>query len=292
MDSKMILSKKMNVILEKMECSKTRFIELCRHVDPQISKPTILNLINGRGKMLPSVETLSVVVKACHIYGNDELKRLTYDYLLSDEVNELTPENLSSYAEFGLSSDTLKFFREEETFGLYERDTLRGVNEFVPNVRRYFFTYVSIANNLVEVLKNIKELRNEKDIKEKEKIVNVILGYLNRTYLSMFLRQNKMLNTQIKKITSLKDVNQISNILFEIEGTLDHIYSSSKYFLINSINEYYLEKEGTLYYYEDEPLSEEEMKKVELIIKEHKKKVELDRVKSNKRRENKKKKTK
>lgn len=275
----------MNIILEKMGCSKKKFLSLCKYFDPAISKPTILNLINGKGKRLPSVETLSIVIKVCHTYGEGDLKRVSYDYLLNDEITKLTPENLDSYEEFGLSFETLSFFHIENTIGLFERDTMRGVNEFIPNIRRNFFTQVSIANKLVEILKLMRMLYDGKE--NQKETISRVLECLNNSYLKSYLKTNKCLVPYLKKLESRNDKETIE-ILFDIFSSLDSMYSESKYFLIDSINEYYQKREENLYKYDDISLTKEEQDDLSKIKEQVTLEEKEDRRKSNIRRINKK----
>jgi len=77
------LSYKLKYILNELGISKQEFLKRCQRFSPSISKPTVLNAINGKNTILPTIETLSVFIKVCQTSGNEKLKNISYDCLLT-----------------------------------------------------------------------------------------------------------------------------------------------------------------------------------------------------------------
>lgn len=66
--------------------NKKEFLNACRMFSPSISKPTILNAINGKNTIAPTIETLSTIIKVCQTSNNEKLKLISYDFLLNDNI--------------------------------------------------------------------------------------------------------------------------------------------------------------------------------------------------------------
>ena len=73
------LSYKLKYILKELGVSKQEFLKLCQRFSPSISKPTVLNAINGKNTILPTIETLSVFIKVCQSSGNEKIRNISYD---------------------------------------------------------------------------------------------------------------------------------------------------------------------------------------------------------------------
>ena len=103
------LAYKLKYILHELRMNKTEFLNACRIFSPSISKPTILNAINGKNTIAPTVETF---IKVCQTSGNEKLKYISYDFLLNDTIQEIQANNAQVYQEIGLSDEVINRLKQ------------------------------------------------------------------------------------------------------------------------------------------------------------------------------------
>lgn len=173
------LAYKLKYILHELGMNKTEFLNACKVFSPSISKPTILNAINGKNTIAPTIETLSVIIKVCQTSGNEKLKYISYDFLLNDNIKEVEAHNASIYQSIGLSDDVI--------------NRLKQFNHPL------YFDYGNIINYLLfhtagKYWKNLEILKLSSDIKNEIKkeninIKEILKKFDNDTFLE-YLKRN------------------------------------------------------------------------------------------------------
>ena len=106
------LSYKLKYILKELGMNKTEFLNACRVFNLSISKPTILNAINGKNTVAPTIETLSTIIKVCQTSKSKKLKYISYDFLLNDNIKEIEANNVQVYQEIGLSDNVIEKLKQ------------------------------------------------------------------------------------------------------------------------------------------------------------------------------------
>lgn len=170
------LTRKLNYILKELGMNKKQFQEECQKYNPSISKPTILNLFNGNNTTTPTLQTLQTVIKVCRHSGNEDLKRVSLDYLLNDGVEEIDAKNNQIFQELGLTDDVINNLKMFNT----DFEPLNRIDI----VNFYLWHHGSGYWKYLDMLKKSYELRkyvNEKNKKEIEKV-------LDTTWLECYLR--------------------------------------------------------------------------------------------------------
>ena len=67
------LTRKLNYILKELDMTKKAFLEECKKYNPNISKPTIINMFKGKNTTTPTIQTLSTVIKVCQNSNNEKM---------------------------------------------------------------------------------------------------------------------------------------------------------------------------------------------------------------------------
>ena len=106
------LAYKLKYILQELGMNKTEFLTECRKFSPSMSKPTILNAFNGKNTTLPTIETISTIVKVCQNSNNKKLKCISYDFLLNDNIQDIEAKNAQIYQEIGISDEVIKRLKQ------------------------------------------------------------------------------------------------------------------------------------------------------------------------------------
>lgn len=241
MTNKELLANKMNWILEEMNCSKTEFLKKCNFID-SISKPTFLNLFNkDNGKDMPSVDTLITIIRTCHMYGNERLKKVSFDFLLDNNYINLDRENLTIYEEIGLTNKTIEYLKTENTIGQFERDTLRGMNIFINKVKIWFFTYISYQDYIKDLIYAIED----RDISKAKKYLNIV------KFKKFLCYSIPSFESEIKKFDQEQNIENLIRIMPYLDTINDKIH----YYIYNCISDYLKDTDLDIY---DIPLSNEE----------------------------------
>ena len=128
------LSYKLKYILTELNMNKTEFLNACRKFNPSISKPTILNAINGKNTITPTIETLSTIIKVCQTADNKKLQTISYDFLLNDNIKEIEATNSKIYQSIGLSDEVISRLKQYNHPFYYDYSSI--IN--------YYFTYIPV----------------------------------------------------------------------------------------------------------------------------------------------------
>lgn len=150
--NKVNLSIKLNTILKELKMNKKEFIAACNEVNPYISKPTILNAINGNSKGLPKLETIDTIIKVCKKSDNEKLKNISYDYLMDEYIDNISKDNISIGKELYLSDTSIK--KLKHCFMLADSNIISNFIDFIPSD---FWEYQSYMKNICELQRYVNE---------------------------------------------------------------------------------------------------------------------------------------
>jgi len=209
------LSYKLKYILNELGISKQEFLKRCQRFSPSISKPTVLNAINGKNTILPTIETLSVFIKVCQTSGNEKLKNISYDFLLNDNIKEIEAKNASIYQSIGLSDDVISRLKQYNHPFYYDYKDI--INYFFIHIPSNYWKYLKmlrLTTNIEFVIKQLKETNEPKLIKELLRLFDddVYLVYLELNFKNVYeiylsLKNNHSLD--LYKLDKLKELMQI-----------------------------------------------------------------------------------
>lgn len=215
------LSYKLKYILKELGLNKKELLEECKKYNPSLSKPTLLNAINGKNKNTPSIDTLSAIINVCKMSGNPKLKCISFDFLLNDNIKEINAKNISIYQEIGLSDDVISKLKQLNHPIYYD----------YCNIINYFFIYTPIKYwkylGMLQITNNIKKyvkIKNQEEIL-KQFYNDEYLEYIERNFKNIYdiyliLKSNKEIDW--KQLDSLLEIliNHLQFKLFEINKNL------------------------------------------------------------------------
>ena len=218
------LSQKLNYILKELNMNRKQFIEACNKVNISISKPTILNAINGKSKGLPKLETIDTIIKVCKNSNNEKLQKISYDYLMNESIDNINNENISIHYKTGLSDKAIEILYKNYHSESYVLSYL------IENIHYNFWQYqdfLIIINKLQGLLVELDELHNSEF--KNESLFNLKdLYYSFKKEQLNELKREKNKNEYKKYI--LKELNYPTifndkQSTEELEGCLLQLYS-------------------------------------------------------------------
>ena len=204
------LSYKLNYILKELGMNKTEFLKACRVFNPSISKPTILNAINGKNTIAPTIETLSTIIKVCQTSKNKKLKHISYDFLLNDNIKQIEANNVLVYQEIGLSDNVIDKLKQYNHPFYYNYHNI--INYYLDNLPTNYFKYdlkkiIKYFNNdsyLEYIERNFRNIydyylniKNKKEI-NKEQLLS-LLKIIREYLIYQLLEINKKLYEMMDK---------------------------------------------------------------------------------------------
>lgn len=193
------LSYKLKYILKELGLNKTELLEECRKYNPSLSKPTLLNAINGKNKNTPSIDTLSAIINVCKMSGNPKLKYISFDFLLNQNIQEIEAKNVTIYQEIGLSDEVisrLKQFNHPLYFGYGNI-----INSFFAHTSGKYWEYLQQYKWTVDII----TLLNKENVD-----VKTILKLFNDDLYLLMLKNNfKNVYEIYLKLDSTKDIKQV-----------------------------------------------------------------------------------
>ncbi len=197
--------------------NKKEFLNACRMFSPSISKPTILNAINGKNTIAPTIETLSTIIKVCQTSNNEKLKLISYDFLLNDNIQEIEAKNARIYQEIGLSDDVINRLKQYNHPLYYNYNNI--INYYLYHLPATYFKYL-------EYLKITSDIQNELN-NTKYNLKKIIKYFDDDSYLEYMERNFKSIYDIFLKIKNKKEVND-TNLL----NLLNIVSSHLKYELL------------------------------------------------------------
>lgn len=211
------LSYKLKYILHELGMNKKEFLNACRLFNPSISKPTILNAINGKNTIAPTIETLSTIIKVCQTSNIEKLRNISYDFLLNDNIQEIEANTAKLYQEIGLSDDVINRLKQYNHPLYYNYSNI--INYYLYHLPVTYFKYLGY-------LKITSDIQNELH-KNKYDIKKIIKYFDDDSYLEYMARNFKNIYDMFLKIKNKKEVDN-SKIL----DLLDIVSSHLKYELL------------------------------------------------------------
>lgn len=217
------LSYKLKYILHELGMNKTEFLNACKVFSPSISKPTILNAINGKNTIAPTIETLSIIIKVCQTSNNPKLKNISYDFLLNDNIQEIEAKNAQIYQEIGLSDDVINRLKQYNHPIYFNYGNI--INYYLYHIPANYFKYLEF----LKITSEIKKELNKKDynIKTIYKLLDndLYIEYVERNFKNIYEIYAAIKNKKIfdkDKLLDLIDVslNNYKYLLLEINKNL------------------------------------------------------------------------
>lgn len=228
------LSYKLKYILNELGMNKTQFINACRKFSPSISKPTILNAINGKNTIAPTIETLSTIIKVCQTSGNEKLERISYDFLLNDNIKEVEAKNSSLYQEIGLSDDVINKLKQFNHPFYYDYSNI--INHYFYKIPAKYWKYLQMLKISSDIKNDIAKWKSKKD---NQIIKSIIKLFNNEWYLEYIERNFRNIYEIYISIKNNKENEINSNRLDELYNLMDIAISHFKYQLIELNTKFY-----------------------------------------------------
>lgn len=222
------LSYKLKYILKELGMNKKEFLEACKVFNPSISKPTILNAINGRNTIAPTIETLSTIIKVCQTSNNKKLEHISYDFLLNDNIQEVEANTVQLYQEIGLSLDVIKKLKQYNHPFYYNYGNI--INYYLYHLPTNYFKCLEYLKITDDISKELK--KDHYDVKKVLKCFN------NDAYLEYLSRNFKNIYTIYLAIKNNNDFDKP-----EVLDLLDIVSSNIKYKLLEINRKLYEEME-------------------------------------------------
>lgn len=162
------LSIKLNYILKRLHMNKQEFLLACRKINPTISKPTILNVINGTNKGFPTLETIETIMSVCKISDDPLLNKISYNYLMDDSVSEVIDESHAQDFNPNLTGESLEILEKSP----YAHSQV--LNYYIQNYDVGFWDYShylyetskiqSQISDIIKVCNNASNIKNISDL--------------------------------------------------------------------------------------------------------------------------------
>jgi len=208
------LSYKLKYILNELGVNKKEFLKLCQQFSPSISKPTVLNAINGKNTILPTIETLSVFIKVCQTSGNEKLKNISYDFLLNDNIKEVEATNVSIYQSIGLSDDVINRLKQYNHPFYYDYGNI--INYFFIHTPNKYWKYLEMLKRTSSIEFIISEVKDDQNmVKEILKLFNndSYLSYLEQNFRNIYDLYLNLRNTKTIERGKLQTLKELIKIL-------------------------------------------------------------------------------
>ncbi len=212
------LSYKLKYILKELGMNKTEFLKACRIFNPSISKPTILNAINGKNTIAPTIETLSTIIKVCQTSKNKKLKHVSYDFLLNDNIKEIEANTVQVYQEIGLSDDVIKKLKQYNHPFYFNYSNI--INYYLDHLPANYFKYLEYLKITSDILRELK--------KDSHSIKKIIKYFDNEIYLDYINRNFKNIYVLYIGIKNKKEIDDKENLINLINILKNHF----KYLLL------------------------------------------------------------
>lgn len=218
------LSSKLKYILKELNINKTEFLERCRTFSPSISKPTVLNAINGKNTTLPTIDTLSTIIKVCQTSGKESLKYISYDFLLNDTIEDVKANNASVYQEVGLTDVVIKRLKLYNMPNIYEYMDI--INYFFVHTPVKYWKYLSMLKRTYDIKKNINNKQELlKLFDDGWYLLHLEDNFKNIYDIYLDIKNNKEVN--YNKLNSLLDI-LIEHLIYTLNEKTRNLYENMK----------------------------------------------------------------
>ena len=219
------LSNKLNWILKELKMNKTEFIKECNKVNKYISKPTILNAINGNSKGLPKLETIDTIIKVCKASNNEKLKNISYDYLMNEDINNISEDNIQIGKNLYLSDKSIA--RLKNSCMMADSNIISDFIDFIPEE---FWEYQSYIKNTCNIQRRINISKNCYKKIQSENIGSLVELYCDFKKDELLTIKKNKTEEQYKdyllNILHYRDIFETNYSIEELEESLIESYRS------------------------------------------------------------------
>ena len=219
------LSNKLNWILKELKMNKTEFIKACNKVNKYISKPTILNAINGNSKGLPKLETIDTIIKVCKASNNEKIKNISYDYLMNEDINNISEDNIQIGKNLYLSDKSIAKLKNS-----YMMADTNIISDFIDFIPEDFWEYQSYIKNTCNIQRKINISKNFYKKIQSENIFSLVELYCDFKKSELKIIKQEKTKKQYKDylLNKLyyKDIFDNNYSIEELEESLIELYRS------------------------------------------------------------------
>lgn len=201
------LTRKLNYILKELGITKKKFLEECQKYNPSMSKPTIINMFKGKNTTTPTLQTLMTVIKVCQNSNNENLKRVSFNYLLNDGIYDIEAKNTQIFDELGLNDDSVEVLKRLNT-SFIPLNKIDVVNYYLYHIPSKYWDYLNLLKKTYK-LKNSINKNSIKEIKEvfcDDNLNSFLRQYFNNIHIII---ENILQNN----IVSLGNINELLDIV-------------------------------------------------------------------------------
>jgi hypothetical protein len=215
----------MKIILKELKMNRKEFIEACNKVNPYISKPTILNVINGNSKGLPKLETIDTIIKVCKKSNNENLKNISYDYLMNEYIHNISKDNMDIGKKLHLSDESIN--RLKSSYYLADSDI---ISHFIDRISDEYWEYQSYMKNICSLQRSINDLNKLSEkfpIENSKSIVDLYCEYKKQELSNTKKdKSKKEYKKYLIQILSVKDIFETNYTIEELEDSVIEMYRS------------------------------------------------------------------
>lgn len=226
------LSYKLKFILHELGMNKKEFLEECHKYNPTLSKPTLLNAINNKNKTTPTVETLMAIIKVCQASNHKKLKNVSFDFLLNDQIQEITAENIAIYQSVGLSDEVIERLKQYNHPFYYDYGSI--INYYFIHMPINYWRYVEMLKVTSDIQVSVSKIKDYDDLKNMLKHFDddYFISYLERNFKNIYLLYKDLKNQ--KSITK-----NVKDKIEDLGVAVANLNKSLRYTIIDLDNKFF-----------------------------------------------------
>lgn len=240
------LSNKMNYILKELNMNRKQFFDACKEINPYISKPTVLNAINGRTKSSPSLETIDTIIKVCQNSNHELLKNVSYNYLLNERIINIIDQNAVINNKVNLTDKSIDVISKLKK----SMNTSSVLNNIIENMNYDFWENLGYIESLVEIQKKTSDLiEYEKINSNKKDFIDIKVNYMCFKKEELKEQKKKLTKKEYKKyLIELLDYSDIFDEKNAIEELEDNYFRKLDTFNVDlsKVLENYINNDGDI----------------------------------------------
>lgn len=260
------LSEKLNYILNELEMNKKQFYEACKEINPYISKPTVLNVINGKNKSCPNLETIDTIIKVCQKSNHPLLKDISYNYLLNEKIINIIDKNAIINDNITLtdkSIDTISRLRKS-------LNTNRILNDLLENVDYNFWENLGYISSLTEIQKATHKLiKYDQSYHDKQNLIDIKINYILFKKEELEECKKQLSKKEYKNhLIKLLDCSEIFNNINTLEELEENYFKKLETFNIDlsEVFENFISNDGTI---SNSAYNQSDLEKFKIYLKSH-----------------------
>lgn len=227
------ISEKVKYIIDESGYNMTQFASMANKYGYPLTRQTLSSIINDKNPY-PSVQILNSIIQVCHKLENEKLRKVTFDFLLNDDIEDIEAINANLHYELGLSEASIK----ELQFESYPFvDNSKEIDYFI-----YFSRYKYWQNLArIRLINNILQYKKIAKVIDAEKIKEKFLPLTKNTELYCYLNQfhNELLESIKKLIVNIDNLSEdkLNMEFMNICDKLSELNNSFKYDVMKKTEE-------------------------------------------------------